>query len=383
MTERYDVVVVGSGIVGLGAAYAAARRGQRVLVLDRTAAPIGSTVRNFGHLCFTPQSGEARRYAALARPLWLRLARDAGLWVRESGTVVAARHDDELALLAAAAERVPEVPFGDDPEVRMLDAEQVLRLAPVRHDAIVGGALLPYDLQADPRYAAAQLTAHLQSLGVTFRMRTAVTAVRSGAVETTRGRVEAGTVVVAVNHDLDQLLPELAESVGVTRCGLDMLRLDVPLAAPLAAPLLTGWSLIRYRGFAAMPEADRVRERLHGERPDLAAIDLNQMYTQFPDGTLVVGDSHYRADALEPFQTESAFDALLLESERLFGVRGRVVERWQGVYASGPDEFLTAEPEEGVLVTLATTGIGMTTGLGLAEHSIAARLGAAPALEGA
>ncbi|WP_318387548.1 FAD-dependent oxidoreductase [Microbacterium maritypicum] len=53
--DTADVVVVGSGIVGLGAAYAAVRRGLRVIVVDRTDAPVGATIRNFGHLCIGAQ----------------------------------------------------------------------------------------------------------------------------------------------------------------------------------------------------------------------------------------------------------------------------------------------------------------------------------------
>ena len=103
MNRGFDVAVVGAGIVGLGAAYAAVRRGQSVVVIERTPEALGATVRNFGHLCIGAQMGLAREYADASRPLWLRLARDAGFWLRESGTLVVARHSDELALLEAAA----------------------------------------------------------------------------------------------------------------------------------------------------------------------------------------------------------------------------------------------------------------------------------------
>ncbi|PPG08355.1 TIGR03364 family FAD-dependent oxidoreductase, partial [Rathayibacter sp. AY2B1] len=329
MSDRYDVAVIGSGIVGLGAAYAAVRRGLRVVVLDRTAQPMGSTVRNFGHLCFTPQSGDALRYGLAAREAWLRLSQDAGFRLGRRGTHIVARHADELALLEAAAAQAP-FGFGDGPEIRLLDAGETAAELPVDPGVVVGGAVLPYDLQADPRTAAAAIVRHLADLGVEFRMRTAVGRVREGVVDTSRGRIHADTIVVAVNHDLDQLFPELADAHDVLRCSLDMLRVALPLRAPLAAPLLTGWSLIRYSGFARLPEAEAVRSRLHSERPDLAAIDLNQMYTQLPDGSVVVGDSHHRAVSPEPFQSEATADLLLEETARLFGAAPRVLERWQG-----------------------------------------------------
>lgn len=373
--NRFDVIVVGSGIVGLGAAYAAVRRGLRVAVVDRTEAPVGASIRNFGHLCIGAQTGEARRYADIARELWLRLSRDADFWLRPSGTLIAARHRDELDVLEAATR--------DGGELRMLEADELRRRAPLRADGLVGGALIPTDLQTNPRTAGVAIARHLEALGVDFRWRTAVTGVRAGAVETTRGTLTAAHTVLAVNHDIDQLLPELAEQRGVVRCALDMVRVAVSLPTPLSAPLLTGWSLVRYGRFAALPEIDAVRARLHAERPDLAAIDLNQMYTQLPDGTLILGDSHVGAVQPDPFQPEVAFDAFLDEAQALFDMpRPRVLERWQGVYAKGPGDFLIEQVDDGVLALAATTGIGMTTGLGLAEDSLTTAFGWESALEG-
>ncbi|TBN57901.1 TIGR03364 family FAD-dependent oxidoreductase [Glaciihabitans arcticus] len=365
MNNSFDVVVVGSGIVGLGSAFAAIRRGLSVLVVDRTNVPQGASIRNFGHLCISAQSGEARGYADASRELWLRLSRDADFWLRESGTLIVARHADEFALLQASA----------DDGLLLLSAAEFETTAPIAPGIAVGGAHLTADLQVNPRTAAPAIAAYLESLGVEFRMRTSVGSLEPGRVHTSRGVVEAGTIVVAVNHDIDQLLPELAERVGIVRCSLDMIR--VRATVTLDAPLLTGWSLVRYSRFASLPEAAAVRERLHAKRPDLGALDLNQMYTQLPDGSLIIGDTHARGVSVVPFQPEGAAELLLAEAQSLFGIPApTVIERWQGVYASGPDEFLRVEAEPGILVLAATTGIGMTTGLGLAEHSLAARFGA-------
>lgn len=377
MNHRFDVAVVGSGIVGLGAALAARRRGRSVVVVDRAAAVTGASVRNFGHVCTTAQDGEARELALRTRELWRGVAHDAGIRLRECGTVVAARHPDELALLEAIADLRAGSPMGERPEVELLDAGGVRRLADVRDD-LVGGAHLPYDLQVDPRAAAPALARRLAALGVEFRLRTAALGAADGVLTTTRGPILADSIVVAVNHDLDQLLPELAERHRVERCALDMLRVEFDRRVALTAPLFTGWSLIRYRGFAGLPESAAVRERLHGDRPDLAAVDLNQMYTRFDDGSIVVGDSHARSAAPSPFQSEHVAELMLDEAQRLFGAVPRVVERWQGVYATAPDEFLVEDLDPTVVVTTVTTGIGMTTGLGLADRTIAARYDSVP-----
>lgn len=366
-SRAFDVAVVGSGIIGLGAALAAHRRGQRVVVIERGSEAVGASVRNFGHLCFTPQAGLAREFALASRELWLGLARDAGVWLRESGTLVAARRDDELAVLQEFAAVRGGV------EVELLSAAEANERMPLAPGSAVGGAFLPRDLQANPRQAIGALAAYLEREGVEFRRRTAVGAVRPGRVETSRGPIDAGRVVVAVNHDIDLLYPEVAERVGIVRCALDMLRISTELRMPLAAPLLTGWSLVRYGAFSATPAAVALRERLHAESPALAALDLNQMYTQLPDASLIVGDTHVRGVGVAPFQAEFAFESLLEVTRELFGLEQlRVVERWQGVYASGPNDFLIEEVEPGVHLASATTGIGMTTGLGLADHVVGA-----------
>ncbi|WP_067651874.1 TIGR03364 family FAD-dependent oxidoreductase [Nocardia harenae] len=359
-SEQYDLVVVGAGIVGLAHAFHARERGLTVAVVEQNDRVLGASIRNFGHACVTAQSGPALDYARAGREHWIRLAGAAGFGLRESGTWCVARSDDELAIMTEFARS-----RGDE-QVRLLDRKRFLAQVPVA-DA-VGGMHLPGDLQVDPRAAAPAIASWLEHRrGADFHWRTAVLGIEPGRVRTSRGTVTARHIVVAVNHDVDRLFPEL--SAELLRCRLHMLRATVALPRPLPGPLFTGWSLLRYSGFTG---TERLRARLEREYPAEVAADLHLMVTPQADGTLIVGDTHIREVSESPFQSEHGFAMLLDHTRELFGGTDiEVVERWQGVYSSARGrEFLIAEPAPGVRVVTVTTGIGMTTGLGLAAAVI-------------
>lgn len=354
MDNRYDVAVVGAGIVGLAHAAAAHARGKRVIVVDRAARIAGSTVRNFGHIGISMQAGVAREHAERGRELWIQLAQKAGFWLSRRGSLMVATADDEMQVLREAGEG------------RLLSAREVTDLAPVR--GAVGGALLKNDMQVDPREAGPAIARWLERSGVDFLWRTPATGAETGVLHTARGEIRATSIVICTGVDIDHLLPELAERAGVERCALDMMLLD---GVGLEFPLLTGSSLLRYAAFRDTETSPALRERFETERPDMIARDVNQMYTEAPTRGLFVGDTHARDVTLSPFQDERAFDLLGRVTRDLFGLGHLAVrERWQGMYASGPGEFLRERVADGVHATVVTTGIGMTTALGLGADVI-------------
>lgn len=257
MEKQYDVAVVGAGIVGLGHAVAALRRGRSVVVVERATSVVGASIRNFGHIGTSVHLGEAGEHAQRAREVWLRLAAEAGFWLRQAGTLVVARHEDELALLHEAG-------VG-----QLLTAAEVAERAPVV--GAVGGMLRPDDLQVDPLEAAPAIADWLARQGVEFRWRTSALGASDGTLWTSRGPIKAGAVVFAVNYDVDQLFPSIAEEHGVERCGLDMLLAD---GVGVSTPLLTGSSMLRYTAFATMPSPAAVRERYQREEPEIFTRDV-------------------------------------------------------------------------------------------------------------
>ncbi|MGB6246702.1 TIGR03364 family FAD-dependent oxidoreductase [Gordonia sp. (in: high G+C Gram-positive bacteria)] len=368
-----DVLVVGAGVVGLGHALAAADQGLSVIVIDRDDRPVGASVRNFGHVCATGQSGVLRDLALGARERWLSAASRARLEVAEQAGAAVARHTDELAVIDELA--------STRDSVTMLTAAQVRdQLGGTGGDSIVGGARLGDDLRVDPRTAVPRLAAWLADrTGVQFGWRTSYLgideATESGVrVRTSRGTVRAARVFVCVGHDLDYVAPEAADAAGMKRCALQMMLTDDP-GFRVRPAVLTGTSLLRYGAFADTEAVGALRTRITDERPALIAADTNIMFTQRPDGGILIGDSHRIETSTAPFLTEDVSDLIRREIEDVLGADLTIRQRWQGVYASSPDApYLHTSLAPNVHACSVTTGVGMTVGLELAARSLAGNL---------
>ncbi|SDJ79187.1 FAD dependent oxidoreductase TIGR03364 [Nocardioides sp. YR527] len=365
-----DLVVVGAGIVGLAHAVEGLARGLKVHVIERDERAVGASIRNFGHICTTVQSGQALTYALPARERWLDLAAKAGFEVRETGTVVLARTEAEMAVLEEFARS-----RGTD-QARLLDAGATRALfAPAAAD-VLGGAHLPLDLRVDPREALPAIAAWLESEGVRFSWSTHVGAIDPAAggidVRTSRGTIRSARVVHAAGHDVDRLFPLVAEEEGVRRCRLQMLEVAPPGDVEIVPAVLTGLSMLRYGGFAETTAATRLRQEIEATSPELLDVVMNLMLTQRPatagrPGSIVLGDTHHYDRTHLPFDDEYVAELVLREGARLLGAPLTVRRRWRGVYADSPrTDFLDREPFPGLRVVSVTSGIGMTTALGLA-----------------
>lgn len=363
-TIEADVCIVGAGIVGLAHAHEAVARGMRVVLLERGDRAVGASVRNFGH-CFLSAMGDgiALECALRARERWLELGRRAGLAVLESGSLVVARHEDELTVLESVAR-------DERRGARMISAGEMASLAPIPADGVIGALHARLDVRVDPRDAVAALASLLPGEDRTrIVWRAPVQAVEPGLVESAEVSVRAPVIIACPGPDFDTLPAELRpERSGLTRCKLQMLRVAPPYARRFGPALLTGLSLLRYPAFSAQPGIDRVRERLQSGRPELLTAGIHVIVTQLPDGDLILGDTHEYGLTVSPFADEQLDEMVIAEACQLLGVKRLAVrERWLGVYPYAPGEpFMISAPLPGVRVVEVVSGVGMTTALGLA-----------------
>jgi D-hydroxyproline dehydrogenase subunit beta len=364
----FDLAVVGAGIVGLACALAAARRGKRVVVIDRDAQANGASVRNFGFITVTGQArGDMWARARRSAEVWAEVAAEADIPVLHRGLLLAARRPESVAVIEAFL----RTEMGAD--CRLLDAGEVRR----RHPELAAPDLLaalwsPHELRVESREAIPRLAAWLQARhGVTFVRDTAVLAVEASWVLTAGGEIGAEAIAVCPGDDLVSLFADRIAAQSVTRCKLQMLRLADP-GFRLSAGVMSDLGLARYAGYAALPEATALRDRLEFDQAEHLKHGVHLIVVQSGDGSLVVGDSHHYAATPDPFACEAVDRLILDEFEAVFARPAPpVVERWTGTYASAPDRTVVIDaPAPDVRLVMVTTGAGASTGFALGEEVV-------------
>jgi len=367
--EHYDLAVVGAGIVGLATALAGAKRGMRVVVIDRDAQANGASVRNFGFVTVTGQErGVMWARACRSREVWCEIAAAAGIPVAHKGLWMLARRPESVAVLEAfmATEMAAECRLLAPAEAR----HRCPQLAAPDMLAVLESTI---ELRVESREAIPRLAAWLaEEHDVAFLRETTVNAIDMPLVETSRGAVRAERVAVCPGDDFNGLYADRLRAYKLTRCKLQMLRLADP-GFKLPGAIMSDLGLARYRGYADLDAAAPLKVRLAVDSAQHLKHGVHLIVVQSADGSLVVGDSHHYAATPDPFSHEEV-DALILdEFSAALGIEPPpIVERWSGTYASAADRpVLIDAPEPAVRVAIVTCGAGASTGFAIGEELIA------------
>lgn len=357
----FDLAVVGAGVVGLAHALAGLRRGLKVVVLDREAQCIGASVRNFGFVAVTGQeAGQTWARARRSRDIWVEVAAKAGFAVEQQGLLVAAQRPEAVAVLEAFL----ATEMGAD--CRMVRPKDY----PLR--VMAGAMWSPHERRVESREAIPKLAAWLEAQGVRFLRPVLVRGVAPGVVETSAGPVMAQRIVVCPGDDLQTLFADQIAGLGITRCRLQMMRVQPQAGFRLPGAVMSDLSLVRYGGYACLPEAAALKARLEAEMGAELAAGIHLIAVLGADGGLVVGDSHHYEDSPSPFASGHVDAMIFKELQRILPLEGaEVVERWQGTYANLPDKAMVRlAPDAAIRLVIVTSGTGASTGFAIGEETV-------------
>lgn len=372
--SKKRVAVLGAGIFGLANAWAASKRGFEVTVFEKDPFAIGASVRNFGMIWPIGQRvGETYRLALESRRIWLDLCREAGIWIRECGSIHLAHRDDEFAVLEEFCGQSEELAV----DCKLLSRQEVVAKSPAANlGGLLGGMWSPNECCVNPRKVIASLPSWLErTYGVRFHFGTSIQSIQSES-DTVELRSSShlkhsfDQVIVCAGADIERLFPE-AMNAPAKACKLQMLKtVPQPKTFSVGPHLAGGLTLRHYRNFECCPSLPALQNRISQETPELDAYGVHVMIAQNDDGEVVLGDSHEYGASITPFDKTYVDELILRELRKIVQLPDwSIRERWHGVYVKHPDQpVVLSEPQPSVCVFAATGGTGMTLSMALADQ---------------
>jgi glycine oxidase len=358
MSEKFDVVIVGAGAIGLACAWRAAQRGLRVLVLERDQPGSGASGVAAGMLAPVGEAtwGEDRLLeAALAsHAAWpgfadeLAAASDLDTGFIPGGALHVALDRDEAAELRRRYELMASLRL----DAEWLGASECRALEPGLHPRIHGGVHAPHEAGVNPAGLVAALRVAAERAGAEIVTGAEVTrAVVDGSriegVETADGELHiAGATVLAAGawSGTAAWLPEAARPpVRPVKGQILTLRGRPPAdrivvservyLVPRADGRLVAGATVEELGFDTRVTAGGVHELLreaYRTLPDVAELELERAVAGLRPGTpdnapvvgpgeldgLVLATGHFRNGILLTPLTATGVAAILCGEER-------------------------------------------------------------------
>ena len=401
LPAQVDVVIIGGGVAGVGAALSLAERGVSVLLCEKGRVAAEQSSRNWG---WVRRQGRDPRELPLmieSLALWTRFAGALGtdIGFRQTGCTYLCMTDEEAAEREAwlAHAKTFDIPS------RMLSGAEISALLGDRGKDVRGAITTPDDCEAEPALAVPELARHAQSMGAMIVENVAVrtlvkSAGRVSGVMTERGHVACDAVILAGGawsrpflENAGLSLPQLAVRSSAMRTG--------PAGADAGPPA----GMIGATPGSIRPRRDGgyTIGRAGAARFDLVPAAFRHLFAFLPVlrkrwrivdmgvGRAFFGPLGYHRwgdDDVSPFEQMRILDPA--PDERLLAdvwqsvrtlypqlVGAERLQSWSGMIDVTPDEVPVIDTVEGVPGLVVATGLsGHGFGLGLGVGMVAAQL---------
>lgn len=374
----YDLIIIGAGALGTFHAYQAARAGQRVLLLEKDRYPVGATVRNFGQVVPSGLAGRWFDYGRRSLAIYRAIQQETDLTVQQNGTVYIASDADEWTLANELHDRYTRMGY---PSELLSKAQCLTKYPSLQPDYVVGGLFFPDEVSVEPEQMIHRLIGYVQhKYGVEYRPGAAVVDVQSnhsGAIVklATKQRYQAGRVLICSGHEVRLLFPEVLADAGLVVSKLQMLLAEPVAGLNLPGNILTGLTIRRYEAFQECPSYAHIQTQTPGHLAELRKWGIHILFKQATDGSVIVGDSHEYADAMQAedlgYHTQDFINHLMLtEARRIVTFPLTIRRTWAGFYSQTKAEIFEHDVDEHIRIVTGIGGKGMSSGAGYAEASI-------------
>ncbi len=207
MSEVFDAIIIGAGIVGTACAYELALAGLAVAIIERDSVGSGATAAGMGHIVVMDDSPAQLALTRYSQTLWDTFVAEAPEQheYRRCGTIWIASDEEEMQAVRQKHLLYKEWQI----ESEILDTQQLYQLESVLRPGLAGGLLVPGDSVVYPPKSAALLLKKAQQRGARLIKGIVQRLIDGGVQLSDERKLYGGTIVVANGIAARELLPDV------------------------------------------------------------------------------------------------------------------------------------------------------------------------------
>jgi FAD dependent oxidoreductase TIGR03364 len=378
-TYNFDLIIIGSGVLGTFHAYHASKLGKKVLLVEKDQYPIQATVRNFGQVVPSGMGKEWFDFGLRGTELYKNIQSEFDISVRNNGSVYIASDQDEQQLIHELKKEMDSRGH----EAQLLTTEQCLTKWPsLKKEYCMEGLFFPQEVSVEPEKMIYQLLRYCTNKFSTLTYKSSSTIVdcfvsgnRVKVISNAKEEFTAEKVIICNGGEFKLLFPELFRESGIVISKLQMMRTIPMPEVKLEGNILTGLTIRRYESFQECPSYKNLKTPDH--LAELKKWGIHILFKKAMDGSIILGDSHEYADITHTddlgfAQSEYINQLMLKEAQRIvtFDIN-QIASTWSGYYPQHSEkDIVEIDIENKIHIRTAIGGKGMTTSAGYAESSI-------------
>ncbi|AZA78537.1 TIGR03364 family FAD-dependent oxidoreductase [Chryseobacterium sp. G0186] len=379
MTTKFDLLIVGGGILGTFHAYHALKRNLKVAILERNSVPQGATVRNFGQVVPSGMDLKWQNFGKESLSIYHELHNQADLTIRKNGSVYIASNDEELQLI----EELYEINRNSDYESVLLSRNDCIKkFDGLRSDYCKGGLFFPQEISVDSAEMIVKLHKLLQEkMGLHIFYNTTIAETHEDdqkCIATATDGVEftASKIIICGGHEFKTLYPNVFNESDLEVSKLQMLQTKPQGIYSLQGNILTGLSIRRYESFGECPSFKKIKA-LEDPNSFEKKYGVHILFKQALDGSVILGDSHEYADAKNAddlgYDLNMEIDEFMIhEAKKIIDLPTYEIQRrWFGVYSQcKTKDIFEHNPSPNIHIVTGIGGKGMTGSGGFSKFNI-------------
>lgn len=363
-----EILIVGSGIVGLAHALACAKRGKKVLVIEKSLFPIGASIRNFGLIWPIGQPiGDRFERAMKSRSIWLDIIDKTGIYADKSGSLHVVHSADESEIIEEYVQTLREARL----DAMFLTPEKTKIVSPkVNGNALLGSMWSPYEITVNPREAITSIADYLKNtFQVQFEYGVQGIYVNDHSLICSDRIIQFEQAYICSGENFELYTPDK----DLLRVKLQMMRTaPLPYQWKLGPAICGGLTLLHYDSFKHISSLQQLKIRIEKEKPLYIKYGIHVLISQHGNGELILGDSHEYGNTLDPFISEEINTLIIKEINRIYLIPELTIDqKWIGIYAKYPGfSDYVKKIHDDITIVNGLGGAGMTLSFGLAEEVV-------------